>query len=103
MGVKKIVIVTADWERGSRYISEIAKIVGEKSGLPIDERKEDWDFLVTYGEKDEYGGVEVPQLFIECDDGKIVHVLTKVPLNESGKPDIDKGVEIVEDALSTAC
>jgi len=36
MGVRKIVIVTADWERGSRYISEVARMVGEKYGFPVD-------------------------------------------------------------------
>ena len=103
MGVKRIIAVTADWERGSKYISEVARRVGEAHGIPVDERKEDWDFLVTYGEKDEYGGVEVPQLFIECEDGKIIHILTKIPLNDEGKPDIDKGIEILENSLKSVC
>lgn len=97
---KRIVIVTADWEFASNYVREVAKKVSERLNIPVDERKEDWDYLVTYGSRDEFGGVEIPQLFIEFDNGSVKHVFNRVPLDDSGKPDLEKAINIVIETIN---
>ncbi|MGB9729638.1 MAG: hypothetical protein ACP5GU_01830 [Thermoprotei archaeon] len=97
---KKIVIVTADWEISSNYVKEAAKKASEKLNLPIEEKKEDWDYLVAHGSKDEFGGIEIPQLFIEFDDGTVVHVFNRVPLDENGKPDLEKAINMISEAVN---
>ncbi|MEM3833621.1 MAG: hypothetical protein QW128_08585 [Thermoprotei archaeon] len=97
---KKIVIVIADWEISSNYVKEAAKKASEKLNLSIEERKEDWDYLVAHGSKDEFGGIEIPQLFIEFDDGEVVHVFNRVPLDENGKPDLEKAINMISEAVN---
>jgi len=100
----KLIAIIADWEKGSEYLIAASKEVSEKLGVKLEVRKEDWDFLTQYGEKDEFGGVDIPQLFIQTESGKILHVMTRTPLTSDGKPDIGaakkKIIEMLEGAKS---
>lgn len=93
MNVESIIVVMADWEERSKYIMQICEGVSKIKNIPIEVKKEDYDFLVTYGEKDEFGGVEIPQVFIKLKDGTIKHAMTKIPDNEKGMPDIEMGIK----------
>lgn len=92
---KKLIAVIAPWEIAGKYVKEAAIKAAEMLGIDYEEREEDWDFLVEHGEKDEYGGVEIPQLFVEYEDGKIKHIFNHVPLNDKGKPDIRRAIEMI--------
>ncbi len=98
---KKIIAVTADWELASKYVRKAAEKAASELAIPFEDRKEDWEFLLEHGVKDEFGGVELPQLFIEYEDGRITHLFNRVPLDENGKPDIEKAVEIIVKAASS--
>ncbi|MCS7098533.1 MAG: hypothetical protein NZ922_06115 [Candidatus Methanomethyliaceae archaeon] len=93
MNVESIVIVIADWEERSKYMMKICEEVSKLKNIPLEVRREDYDFLVNYGEKDEFGGVDIPQSFIKLKDGTIKHVMTKIPDNEKGMPDIEAGIK----------
>ena len=99
--VKKIIVVTAQWDPLSSRVLKIASKIAEKYGLDIDKKEEDWIFLKKYGEKDELGGADIPQVFIELEDGSIIHVLTKLPLTEEGKADEEKAEKIIEEKISS--
>ncbi|MGC8600989.1 MAG: hypothetical protein ACP5GO_01320 [Thermoprotei archaeon] len=99
MEPKAIILVTADWDLLKSYAKKICQTAAAQLNIEYKELNEDWDFLTNYGEKDEFGGVEIPQAFIETVDGKFVHVMTKVPLNEKGMPDLQKGVQLFLDKL----
>lgn len=98
MKPKTVILVTAEWDAVRNYARKICQTAAAQLGVEYKELNEDWDFLTNYGEKDEFGGVEIPQAFIELEDGKIVHVMTKVPLNDRGTPDLQKGVQLFLDA-----
>ncbi|MDP7976055.1 MAG: hypothetical protein ACP5T5_04745 [Thermoprotei archaeon] len=94
MEPKAIILVTADWDALKSYAKKICQTAATQLNVEYKELNEDWDFLTNYGEKDEFGGVEIPQAFIETADGKYIHVMTKVPLNDKGTPDLQKGVQL---------
>lgn len=91
--VESIIVVVADWEERSKYAIQVCEGVSRLKNIPIEVKKEDYDFLVTYGEKDEFGGVEIPQVFIKLKDGSIKHAMTRIPDNEKGMPDIEMGIK----------
>ncbi|MFP3190394.1 MAG: hypothetical protein RXR31_03530 [Thermoproteota archaeon] len=97
----KIIAVVADWEESSKYIKRVVEEVSKETNTSLEIKNEDWDFLVTYGVKDEYGGVEVPQVFIQDEKDKIRFVMGRVPLDENGKPDLKKAKEILKSALQS--
>lgn len=101
MKEKKIIAVIADWEESSKYVKRIVEEVSKEANISLEIKNEDWDFLVTYGVKDEYGGVEVPQVFIQDENDKIKFVMGRVPLDENGKPDLKKAKEILLSALKS--
>jgi len=98
MAVRKIVVVTADWEKLSSLARKACEEAAKKLGVEVEERKEDWDYLTQYGDKDEYGGVDLPQVLLEFEDGSVKHVLTRLPLSEAGKPDVEEAVRIIVEA-----
>jgi len=55
-------------------------------------------FLSKYGEKDELGGTDVPQVFVE-EEGQVAHILTKVPLDDRGKPNFEEARRRIAAAL----
>ncbi|PSN84586.1 hypothetical protein B9Q11_04410 [Candidatus Marsarchaeota G2 archaeon ECH_B_SAG-F08] len=98
---KKIVLVTAPWDSVRKYVEPICKVVAEQLGVELEIREEDYSFLVDYGEKDDFGGVEIPQVFV-VSNGKVTHVFTRIPLNEKGQPDITGATEMLKKAVAQA-
>ncbi|MCD6154705.1 MAG: hypothetical protein J7J22_02880 [Candidatus Verstraetearchaeota archaeon] len=92
---EKIIIVIADWEEASKYVIKACKELAEEKGIEVEERKEDYEFLSKYGVKNEFGGLDIPQVFIKYVDGKIEYVMSRVPLNERGKPDIEEAKKTI--------
>ncbi|RLE66269.1 MAG: hypothetical protein DRJ38_02020 [Thermoprotei archaeon] len=99
--LKKLIVVTAQWDPVSSKILKIINRIAEKYNLNVEKKEEDWIFLKKYGEKDELGGADIPQVFIELEDGSIIHVLTKLPLNEEGKADEVKAEKIIEEKIAS--
>ena len=96
----KVILVGAKWAPFHGKLKRICERVASEAGVDFEERIEDWVFLTKYGEKDELGGADIPQVFVEYDDGTIVHVMTKVPLNEQNRPDFAKAEELLRAKLS---
>lgn len=95
---KKIIIVGASWASFHNKLKRICEEIAEEKGLEFEEKVEDFVFLSKYGEKDELGGADIPQVFIEYDDGTIKHVLTKVPVVGS-QPDFEAARRVILEAL----
>ncbi|MDT7892465.1 MAG: hypothetical protein RQ952_07045 [Thermoproteota archaeon] len=102
MVAKKIIAVVAEWEASSKYVKKIVEEVSKEKNIQVEIKEEDWEFLVNYGVKDEFGGVEVPQVFVQDDNGNIKFVMGRVPLDAEGKPDLNKAKEILLQAISTS-
>ena len=100
MKVESIIVVTADWERGSHNALQVCEAVGKASNIPVEVKKEDYDLLISSGEKDEFGGVDIPQILLKLEGSEIRHVMTRIPLNERGMPDIEKGIKLLTEAIS---
>ncbi len=94
-----IIMVIADWEKASNYVKEVCKKVAKEMGIKLEEKKEDYDFLCEYGVKNEYGGIDIPQVFIRYDNGEIKYVMSRVPLTPQGQPDLEKAEKILKEAL----
>lgn len=102
MKVEQIIVVAADWEKGSQYAIKTAEAVSMATKVPFEIKKEDYDLLISYGEKDEFGGVDIPQTFLKFEGGAIKHVMTRIPSNEKGMPDMEKGIKILSEAIAKA-
>ncbi|MCL5788345.1 MAG: hypothetical protein M1357_00845 [Candidatus Marsarchaeota archaeon] len=98
---KKVVLVTASWDAVRKYVEPICKVVSSQSGVELVVKEEDYAYLVDHGERDEFGGVEIPQVFVE-NEGSIKHVFTRIPLTQDGKPDIANATEMLKKALAEA-
>jgi len=96
---KRLILVTTDWAPFSGKLRRICEEEAGKARVEFEVRKDDWTFLSKYGEKDELGGTDVPQVFVE-EEGRITHVLTKVPLDERGRPDFEEARRRIAGALS---
>jgi hypothetical protein len=90
-----LIIVTADWEKVSTYLKKVCYEVAQELKLNLEERREDWEFLVNFGQRDEIGGVDIPQAFIKLNDGRVFHLMTRVPLNSDGQPDLKNAKELI--------
>lgn len=97
--VSKLIVVYTTWDPISKYVRRVCREVAKEEGIELDEREEDWEFLAKYGEKDEIAGVDIPQVLLQYDNGKIVHVMTRIPITDKGKPDIDKAKNIIKNAI----
>ncbi|AKG38006.1 MAG: hypothetical protein ACPLRJ_07350 [Infirmifilum uzonense] len=95
----KIIFVGASWADFNKELKSISQEVAKSKGLEFEEKQEDYVFLTKYGEKDEFGGADIPQVFVVYDNGKIKHVLTKVPIVGT-KPDFEAARRKIEEALS---
>jgi len=91
-----LIIVTADWEKASMYLKKVCDEVAKELNLALEEKKEDWEFLVNFGQRDDIGGVDLPQAFIKLSDGKVVHLMTRVPLTNDGQPDLKSAKELIK-------
>jgi hypothetical protein len=81
MAVKKLILVTAKHLPQHKYFESLAKQLSKELNVPLDVIEEDYVFVNTYGEKDEFGMAWLPQLFAEI-DGEIKPILTRLPINE---------------------
>jgi len=99
MATKKIIAVIAEWEASSKYVKKIVEEISKETNLELEIKEEDWEFLVNYGVKDEFGGVEVPQVFLQDTNGNIKFVMGRVPLDDEGKPDLEKAKQILREAI----
>jgi len=97
--VKKLILVGANWEKATSILKRICESVAKDAGVEYEYRDEDWNFLLEHGEKDEFGGVNIPQVFVEYEDGEIKHILTNVLLTDRGKTDIDGMKELIAKAI----
>jgi hypothetical protein len=95
----KLIFVGADWAPFNDKLKRICQEVASARNVGFEERSEDYVFLAKYGEKDELGGADVPQVFVELDDGTIRHVLTKVPIVGTS-PDFELARRRLEESLS---
>ncbi|MBM5805053.1 MAG: hypothetical protein FJZ49_03145 [Candidatus Verstraetearchaeota archaeon] len=100
MTVEGIIVVTADWERGSQYALKVCESVSKSTNIPVEIKKEDYDLLISFGEKDEFGGVDIPQIFLKLEGGAVKHVMTRLPDNDKGMPDIEQGIKKLAEAIS---
>ncbi|MCS7096920.1 MAG: peroxiredoxin family protein [Candidatus Methanomethylicia archaeon] len=97
--VKKIIVVSASWEEASKYVRKaVAELVNER-GFEVEFKEEDYDFLEKYGVKNEFGGIDIPQVFILDENGEIKYVMSRVPLNEKGQPNINEAKRIILRAM----
>ena len=95
----KILLVTAEYDPLRRKMKRVLEEVAKETEAEFEERLEDWEFLMKYGERDEFGGFDLPQVFVISDDGSIKHVLTRVPLSDAGKPLFEKVKKLVVQVL----
>jgi len=98
---KKLIIVSADWDPLHKKLVKVAQKISAEYNLEIEELKEDWIFLTKYGEKDELGGADIPQIFLELKNGKIIHIMTKMPISEQGKIDEEKAIKILKEKIES--
>jgi|UniRef100_A0A7J2U1F2 hypothetical protein len=94
MNIKKLILVTAKHLPQHKYFENLAKQLSKELNTPLDIVEEDYVFVNTYGEKDEFGMAWLPQLFAQIDD-EIKPILTRLPINEKTLDvDIEKAREI---------
>ncbi|MEM0026576.1 MAG: hypothetical protein QXT53_01395 [Ignisphaera sp.] len=102
MNVKKLILVTAKHLPQHKYFEALAKQLAEQLKVPLDIIEEDYVFVNTYGEKDEFGMAWLPQLFAEL-NGEIKPVLTRLPISEKTLDvDLEKARKEVLNALGLA-
>ncbi|MEL9909065.1 MAG: hypothetical protein QXP97_03705 [Desulfurococcus sp.] len=97
--VKKVVLVTAEHHPYHKLWSKIAEALSKKMGVELEVRKEDYVYLVEYGDKDDLGMSWLPQILVELDDGRVQWVLSQLPLNERLQPDEEKALEVMVNKL----
>lgn len=95
---EKIIFVGASWASFNDKLKKICQEIAQQKGIGFEEREEDYVFLTRYGEKDELGGADIPQVFIAYKDGRIRHILTKVPVAGT-QPDFEAARRKIEEAL----
>ncbi len=93
MKAKKLILVTSEAHPMHKAFVNVTDQLSKELGIDKEVRMEDYSFLTDYGEKDDLGMPWLPQLLVEFDDGKIVPVLTKMPLGADLKADSAKGKE----------
>lgn len=96
--MKKLLLITTDWAPFSDKLAQICEEEAAKAGVAFEVRKDDWVFLTRHGEVDELGGADVPQVFVES-GGRVTHVLTRIPLDDRGKPDFEAARRKIVEAL----
>jgi len=92
--IVKLILVTAKHLPQHKYFVKILETLTKELGVDKEIREEDYEFLSKYGEKDEFGMAWAPQLFAVLDDGSVVAILTKLPIDSSSlKVDLNKALE----------
>ncbi|MEN3053452.1 MAG: hypothetical protein ABC606_06515 [Candidatus Methanosuratincola petrocarbonis] len=101
MKVESIILVTADWEKAGQYAMRVCDAVSKAQNVPLEVKKEDYDFLIAHGVKDEFGGIDIPQVFLKLEDGTVKYVMSRIPDKSDGMPDIEKGIQLLTDAIKS--
>jgi len=99
MKVESIILVTADWEKAGQYAMKVCDAVSKAQNVPLEVKKEDYDFLIAHGVKDEFGGIDIPQVFLKLEDGTVKYVMSRIPDKSDGMPDVEKGIQLLTDAI----
>lgn len=99
MSAKKIIVVLASWEEASKYVKKAVTELSKEKGIEVEFKEEDYEFLDKYGVKNEYGGIDIPQVFIQNEKNEIKYVMSRAPLNEKGQVDINKAKEHILKAM----
>ncbi|MEM0377182.1 MAG: hypothetical protein QXI90_05365, partial [Thermofilum sp.] len=94
----KLILVGAPWAAFNDKLKKICQDIAAEKGIGFEEKVEDYIFLMKHGEKDELGGADIPQVFVEFDDGTIRHVLTRVPIAGT-EPDFEEAKKKILAAL----
>jgi hypothetical protein len=92
-GIKKLILVTAEYHPLHKYFMTLTDRVVKELGVEKEIKYEDYVFLIEHGDTDELGMAWLPQLLAELDDGRIVLLLSKAPFDAQLKPDVEKGYE----------
>ena len=90
--VVKLILVTAKHLPQHKYFMKILNALAKELNVEVEILEEDYEFLSKYGEKDEFGMAWAPQLFARLDDGSIIPILTKLPIDERLRVDTDKAL-----------
>ncbi len=88
--IEKIILVTAKHQPTHKYFLEVAEALSKELGVELEVVEEDYVFLNTYGEKDEFGMAWAPQLFVKLGSGEIKLILSRIPMNEQLQLDAEK-------------
>ncbi|RWX73957.1 MAG: hypothetical protein ACO0C9_06475 [Candidatus Methanosuratincola verstraetei] len=99
MKVESIILVTADWEKAGQYAMKVCDAVSKAQNVPLEVKKEDYDFLIAHGVKDEFGGIDIPQIFLKLEDGTVKYIMSRIPDKSDGMPDIEKGIQLLTEAI----
>ncbi len=103
MSIDKIVLVTAKHLPQHKYFENIARELASELNIELEILEEDYVFVNTYGEKDEFGLAWLPQLFIVMHNDIVKPILTKLPINEKTLEfDIEKARQMAREALELA-
>lgn len=94
----KIILVGASWAAFNDKLKKICQEIASEKGLEFEERNEDYLFLTKYGEKDELGGADIPQVFVQLEDGAVKHILTRVPVVGT-QPDFEEARKRILEAI----
>ncbi|MET1128981.1 MAG: hypothetical protein ABWW70_06655 [Thermoproteota archaeon] len=93
--LKKLILVTADHHPQHKLWTELAEKLAKELGAELDVRYEDYVLLVEHGDTDDLGMAWLPQLLAELDDGKIVLLLSRLPLGKDLNPDLEEAYRAV--------
>jgi len=97
--VRKVVIVTAEHHPYHKLWLKLAETLSKSLGVELEVRKEDYVYLVEYGDKDDLGMSWLPQILVELDDGRVQWVLSQLPLNERLQPDEEEAQKVMLNKL----
>lgn len=81
MTIQKLILVTAGYLPQHRHFKKLAEDLSKELNVELEIKEEDYEFVNTYGEKDEFGMAWLPQLFALI-NGNVVPILTRFPINE---------------------
>ena len=98
----KIVLVTAKHHPLHQVWVKVAERVAKELGLDLEVREEDYVYVNEFGDKDEYGMAWLPQLFLEFADGKVILLLSRMPLDPTHKPDTEEAVRLALEKARSA-
>uniref|UniRef100_A0A7C5TG87 Uncharacterized protein n=1 Tax=Ignisphaera aggregans TaxID=334771 RepID=A0A7C5TG87_9CREN len=99
LDIKKIILVTAKHLPQHKYFEKLARELSNEFNIKLEILEEDYVFVNTYGEKDEFGMAWLPQMFAVIDN-TIKPILTRFPINEKTLEfDVEKAKQMVKEVL----